>query len=56
MLVLGQKAGESVVLQLSDGSDIEVYVIEVNCRGQVRLGFDAPDDVIISRAELLESS
>lgn len=54
MLVLGRKAGESVVLQLPDGNEIEVFVIEVNGRGQVRLGFDAPDDVIISRSELLE--
>lgn len=56
MLVLGRKTGESVVLELPDGSEIEVSVIEINGRGQVRLGFDAADDVIISRSELLESA
>nr|WP_324258074.1 carbon storage regulator [Cellvibrio fontiphilus] len=55
MLVLGRKASESVVLHLPDGNEIEVTVIEINGRGQVRLGFDAPEDVLITRTELLEA-
>lgn len=54
MLVLGRKAGDAVLLQLPDGNDIEVFVIEINGRGQVKLGFEAPTEVVISRSELLE--
>lgn len=48
MLVLSRKIGQEVVL---DGR-IRVSVLEV--RGnRVRLGFNAPDDVNIQRAELV---
>jgi carbon storage regulator len=47
MLVLSRKPGEQVVL----GNGITLTVVEV--RGdRVRLAFDAPDQVLILRAEL----
>jgi carbon storage regulator len=47
MLVLSRKVGEQVIV----GDHISVTVVSV--RGnQVRLGFRAPDDVAIRRAEL----
>jgi carbon storage regulator len=47
MLVLTRKIGEEIVI----GGKIRVTVVAV--RGnQVRLGFCAPDNVIIQRAEL----
>ena len=49
MLVLSRKAGEQVII----GDNICVTMVAV--RGnQVRLGFDAPAEVRIARAELYE--
>ena len=51
MLVLRRKAGERVRLRFN-GAD--VWVVVTYCRdGVVRLGFEAPSDVEISREELL---
>jgi len=48
MLVLSRKPGERVQI----GDDVELVVIAV--RGdQVRLGFAAPRDIVVCRAELL---
>lgn len=47
MLVLARKVGESIHI----GDSITLVVVEV-CGGKVRLGFEAPDTVGISRAEL----
>lgn len=48
MLVLSRRVGESVVL--SDGVVVKVLAV----RGQqIRLGFEAPDDIHIRREELL---
>lgn len=50
MLVLSRKLGERIVI----GEDISVVVTEI--RGdKVRLGFDAPDDVLIDRLEVSEA-
>ena len=49
MLVLSRRVGESIFI----GDDIEVMVTDIN-RSQVRLGFRAPDDVVIIRKELRE--
>ncbi len=47
MLVLSRKVGERVVL------DDNVVVTVIAIRGnQVRLGFEAPDSVVIRRSEL----
>lgn len=49
MLVLTRKNLESVLI----GDDIEIVVLEI--RGaKVRLGFRAPHDVPINRAEIVE--
>ncbi len=49
MLILTRRNKESVII---DG-DIKVIVLGLD-RGQVRLGFEAPEDVNIMREELLE--
>jgi carbon storage regulator len=50
MLVLSRKIGEEIVI----GDNIRVMVVAV--RGnQVRLGFSAPGDVAIHRAELRDA-
>jgi carbon storage regulator len=49
MLVLTRKAGESIVI----GDDIVITVLETR-GGQVRLGVDAPRDVVIHRSEVHE--
>jgi carbon storage regulator len=47
MLVLSRKIGEEIVI----GDNIRVTVVSI--RGnQVRLGFSAPDEIPIQRAEL----
>lgn len=49
MLILGRKIGEKVKI----GDDITVTIATVNGT-QVRLGFEAPDNVIIHREEIYE--
>lgn len=49
MLVLARRVGESVLI----GEDIWVTVNRID-RNQVRIGFDAPTDVVIMRTELLD--
>ena len=49
MLILTRRPGESIQV----GEDIEISVLEI--RGnQVRLGINAPADVLVLRSELLE--
>jgi len=47
MLVLSRKVGESVIIQNS----IKVTVLEIS-GNQIKLGFEAPDDVSIYREEI----
>jgi carbon storage regulator len=49
MLVLSRKRSERIVI----GSEIEITIVKLE-GNQVRLGIEAPDDVAIFRAELLE--
>lgn len=49
MLVLTRKVGESIVI----GYDVEITVLKIR-GGQVRLGVDAPRDVVIHRSEVHE--
>lgn len=46
MLILARKAGESIRI----GDDVKVTVIRVR-RNEIRLGFEAPDDVQIRTPE-----
>ncbi len=50
MLILSRKLGESILL----GDDIEVSVIDVS-KGVVRLGIEAPKDIVILRKELSDA-
>lgn len=52
MLVLTRKLNESIVIKVP-GSDIIITVVRME-GGQVRLGIDAPRDIPVIRAELLE--
>lgn len=52
-LVLTRKPSESITLFTADDGPITVTVVEVNGQ-QVKLSFDAPDDVDIFRSELLD--
>ncbi len=49
MLVLSRKVGESVLL----GDKITITVMEVS-KGVIKLGIDAPKDMLILRKELEE--
>jgi carbon storage regulator len=50
MLVLSRKAGEAIVL----GGNITVYVLGVE-GDRVKLGVDAPPEVLVLRSELLRN-
>jgi carbon storage regulator len=47
MLILSRKIGEAVVLD----EKITIRVLDIS-KGVVRIGFDAPDDMLILREEL----
>jgi carbon storage regulator len=49
MLILSRKIGEAIVLD----EKVTVRVIDIS-KGVVRLGFDAPSDMLILREELEE--
>lgn len=49
MLVLSRKRMEQIVI----GSEIRITVVKLE-GGQVRLGIEAPDDLTVLRAELLQ--
>jgi carbon storage regulator len=49
MLVLGRKAGERILI----GDDVVVTVVSVSKDG-VRVGIEAPRDVRINRAEIVD--
>lgn len=51
MLVLSRKPLQSIML----GSNIKITVVKVE-RNQVRIGIEAPQDISILRAELLEAA
>lgn len=50
MLTVTRTAGERVVI----GDDIVVTVVSVSANGRVRIGIEAPRQVRIDRAEVLE--
>lgn len=50
MLVLSRRRGEAVVI--GDVVQVRVIVLAVDGRGRVKLGFQAPHEVPIYRAEL----
>src|SRR5262245_5424828 len=50
-LVLTRREMERIFLDLPDGRSIVITVIEID-RGKVRLGIDAPEEIVISREEV----
>lgn len=50
MLILSRKPDESIVI----GDNISIKVISID-RGSVKLGFEAPPNTLILRAELREA-
>lgn len=50
MLILTRSYEQSVIIN----GDIKVTVLGIDRRGTVKLGFEAPEDVIIVREELLD--
>jgi len=55
MLILTRRPGETLIIETSNGDQIEVTVLSVK-GNQVRIGTDAPDSIPIVRQELLEKS
>ena len=53
MLILTRRIGESLIIELPTGEQIEVAVLGVK-GNQVRIGTQAPSDLTIMREELLE--
>jgi len=49
MLVLDRRVGERLLI----GEEIELEVIDLNS-GRIRLGIEAPEAVVIRRAEVIE--
>lgn len=52
MLILARKPREQIRITMPDGTVILLTVCRID-QGKVRLGFEAPLDVVISRTELL---
>lgn len=50
MLILKFRRGEHALI----GSDIKVVVLDIDARGQVKLGFEAPKDINVLRGTLAE--
>jgi len=50
MLILTRSYEQSVIIN----GDIKVTVLGIDRRGTVKLGFEAPEEVVIVREELLE--
>ena len=53
MLLLTRRVGESILIKLPTGEQIQVAVLGIK-GNQVRIGTDAPDDISIVREELLD--
>jgi carbon storage regulator len=53
MLVLSRRKNENVVIQLPDGTEIKVFVIDFRW-DKVRLGFEAPRNIVVDRSEVSE--
>jgi len=49
MLILTRRKEESIIIN----GDIKIKILGID-RGQVKLGFETPDEVVIVREELLD--
>lgn len=52
MLVLSRHVNERVVIVLPDGRRIYVTPLDIRSGFKIRLGFDAPKDIIVDREEV----
>lgn len=52
MLVLARKLYEKIIVTLPDGRLMEIVIVEIVHGYKVRLGFSAPDDVMVNREEV----
>lgn len=50
-LVLSRQPKQQIMI----GDDITITVLEVRSSGQVRLGFEAPESVVINRREVYDA-
>jgi len=50
MLILSRKQGQSIFIGRHAG--IKIRVLEIDPRGQVRIGIEAPDDIPVHREEI----
>lgn len=55
MLVLSVREGEKVLLRDGNGRESVVVVLEVRSRKEIKLGFEAPQDVKILRGKLIKN-
>lgn len=53
MLILTRRPGETILIDTSDGEQIQVAVLGVK-GNQVRVGIEAPVDVVILRKEVAD--
>ncbi len=51
MLILSRRTFESLVLEMPDGTKAKIVVAEIR-GGSVRLGIDAPKEIVVVREEL----
>lgn len=51
MLVIARKRGQSIILRQDGKADINLHIVSVD-RGVIRVGVDAPKDVVILREEV----
>ena len=55
MLILTRRTGESVLLKHPSGDIVVTYLSKQGSSGdEIRIGFDAPQDVNIVRSEILD--
>ena len=55
MLIFGRRLDETVVITAPEGTRIVLRVIEIRAGHTVRLGFDAPMDIVINRGEIQDA-
>jgi carbon storage regulator CsrA len=54
MLVVARRKGQSIVLKQEGKQDIRIHFVNYD-RGIIRMGIDAPKDVIILRQEVKDN-
>ncbi len=53
MLILTRRPGESIIIELPTGQQIEVTVLGIK-GNQVRIGTEAPKDIAVHREEIAQ--